>query len=354
MKTIVLTGGGTGGHIIPHLSLLPHLKKHFNKIYYLGTSGLEKEIISPIKDITFFEIPATKLQRDKFFKNFTLPFKLIKSVNKCKKILKQIKPDVIFSKGGFVSVPVCLAGKFLKIPIVSHESDLSLGLSNKIIYKVCTTFCTTFLPTTQNLPKAIYTGAPIRKELFCGLKEIGYNQTQLNNQKPTVMIIGGSTGALMLNKIIYQALPELTKTYNVIHIVGKNKGDKSITHPNYCQIEYCSNIQHLFAITDIVVSRAGSNAICEFLALKKPMLLIPLPLTASRGDQIENANYFKKQNLALVLNQEQLNPKILIEKINYLYKNKTMFIQNYSNPTIKLNGTENILQEILKAIKKLK
>ena len=353
MKTIVLTGGGTGGHIIPHLSLLPLLKKHFNKIYYLGTSGLEKEIISKQPDITFCEISAQKMQRDKFLKNLSLPFCLIKSVCSCKKLLKQIKPDVIFSKGGFVSVPVCLASKLLKIPIVSHESDLSLGLANKIIYKVCTTFCTSFYQTAQNLPKAIYTGSPIRQELFYGSKQKGYNLTGFNNPStPTVMIIGGSTGALNLNKIIYSSLPTLTKKYNVIHIVGKNKANKTLpNYPNYCQIEYCHDIQNLFAITDLVVSRAGSNAICEFLALKKPMLLVPLPLTASRGDQIDNAKYFQKQNLALVLPQEELTEKSLINKLDYLYKNKNMFIENMTSSKIKLNGTQNILQEILKAIK---
>ncbi|MBQ9793111.1 MAG: undecaprenyldiphospho-muramoylpentapeptide beta-N-acetylglucosaminyltransferase [Clostridia bacterium] len=353
MKTIVLTGGGTGGHIIPHLSLLPHLKKHFNKIYYLGTSGLEKEIISKQPDITFYEIPAQKMQRDKILKNLSLPFCLLKSVCICKKILKQIKPDVIFSKGGFVSVPVCLAGKLLKIPIVSHESDLSLGLANKIIYKVCTTFCTTFFQTAKKLNKAVYTGSPIRQELFSGSKQKGYSLTGLTNTKPTVMIIGGSTGALTLNKIIYTSLPTLIKKYNIIHIVGKNKADKTLPIcPNYCQIEYCHNIEHLFAITDFVVSRAGSNAICEFLALKKPMLLIPLPRNASRGDQIDNAKYFQKQNLCLYLPQEELTEETLMQKIDYLHKNKTMFIENMTSTNIKLNGTENILQEILKVVKK--
>lgn len=354
MKTIVLTGGGTGGHIIPHLSLLPLLKNHFDKIYYLGTNGLEKEIISKQPDIIFYEIPATKLQRDKFLKNLSLPFVLLKSVCICKKILKEIKPDVIFSKGGYVSVPVCLAGKMLKIPIVSHESDLSLGLANKIIYKVSTTFCTTFLPTASKLPKAVYTGSPLRKELFCGSKQLGYNQTKFSNfNLPTIMIIGGSTGALALNQIVYKALPDLTKQYNIIHIVGKNKADKTQNkYHNYCQIEYCHDIENLFAITDFVVSRAGSNAICEFLALKKPMLLIPLPKNASRGDQIDNAKYFQKQNLCLYLPQEELTEKTLIEKINYLHKNKNMFIENITSSTIKLNGSENILREILKAIKK--
>lgn len=350
MKTILLTGGGTGGHVIPHLSLLPHLKKHFNKIYYIGTKqGIEKEIISKEKNITYFEISAPKLERDKKLSILSLPFKLLKSVCAAKKILKKAKPDIIFSKGGFVSVPVCIAAKLLKIPVISHESDLTLGLANKIIYKVCTKFLTTFESTSKGLKKAVWTGAPIRQQLFKGSREQARRFLDLNPTKQTVLIMGGSTGAMNLNKIVYNTLPQLTQKYNVVHLVGKNKGDNSQVYKNYTQIEYCSNIEDIFAVTDLIVSRAGSNAIYEFLALKKPMILVPLSNAASRGDQVDNANYFKQKNFASVVMEENLTPKSLLEHINTLnaQKEKYLLQMNLENSHI-LSGTQNILKEILK------
>ena len=249
MKTILLTGGGTGGHVIPHLSLLPHLRKHFDKIYYIGTSsGIEKEIISKEKDIKYFEITAPKLERDKKLSILSLPFKLLKSVCMAKKILKKIKPNIIFSKGGFVSVPVCIAARLLKIPVVSHESDLTLGLANKIIYKVCTKFLTTFESTSKTLKKAVWTGAPIREQLFKGSREQARRFLDLSPSKQTVLIMGGSTGAMNLNKIVYSALPELTSKYNIVHLVGKNKGDNTKIYKNYtlCAIFISKNTLYIY------------------------------------------------------------------------------------------------------------
>lgn len=352
MKTIVLTGGGTGGHIIPHLSLIPLIKKDFKNIVYIGTkNGLEFDIMSKKQGINFKSISAVKLQRDKKLENLLLPFKLVSSICQAKKILKEIKPSIILSKGGFVSVPVCIAGKLLKIPVVSHESDLSIGLANKIIYKTCSSFCTSFEDTSKNLKKAVFTGSPIRPELFLGNKQIAYNKTKVSQNKPTILIIGGSTGALTLNNKIYEALPELLKTYNVIHIVGKNKGDKSKTFKDYCQLEYCQNIQDILAITDIVISRAGSNAIFEFLALKKPMILIPLPKNASRGDQIENALYFENKGFSKTILQENLTKEFLLKAIKEIEKNKNFYISNMSKNLENLNGAKNIYSQILKFAK---
>ena len=353
---IVLTGGGTGGHVIPHLSLLPYLKKHFNKIYYIGSCSFERDIMSKQKDVKYFSITTTKLQRDKFLKNLALPFKLLKSVCQAKKLLKELKPNVVFSKGGFVSVPVCIAAKLLKIPVVTHESDLSLGLSNKIIYKFCTTLCTTFPKTAQGLKKAIYTGSPLRQELFCGSKQTALQQTNLpQNSLPYLLIIGGSTGAESLNKTIFASLPTLTKHYNIMHITGKGKNNPNLNsvYKNYYQCEFCNNIQDLLALSDFIVSRAGSNAICEFLALNKPMLLVPLSNSASRGDQVQNANYFKNNNIAKVLNEENLTPTTLLKNLKELQNNKNLFIQNMKLSPINKNGTENILNIILKNTKKL-
>ncbi len=345
MKNIVLTGGGTGGHVIPHLSLLPYIKKDY-KVFYLGTDGIEKDIMKN-QDVTFVTIDAVKLDRSKKLKNITIPFKLIKSIHNCKKILKEIKPSVIFSKGGYVSIPVVIAAHKLKIPIVSHESDLTFGLANKIIYRYCDCMCTSFKQTADGKNKCVFTGSPIRQELFCGNKQTGYNVTQLKSDKPTIMFVGGSTGAKKLNEIVYQALPTLTKKYNVIHLVGKNKLDKTKNYPNYCQIEYCHNIQDLFAISDCVVSRAGSNAIFELAVLKKPMLLIPLPKGASRGDQIQNAELFAKLGYAHTLSQEGLTYVKLLENIEKLFKDKNNLVFNLNKADFG-NASQKIYQNIVK------
>jgi len=353
MKTILLTGGGTGGHVIPHLSLLPFIKKDFDKIYYIGTpDGIEKDIILNSKeDISYYSIPAVKLKRDNFFKNLALPFKLLTSIQKAKKTLKKLKPDVIFSKGGYVSVPVCIAGKMLKIPVVSHESDLTMGLANKIIYRFCNVFCTSFEKTAQGKDKAVFTGSPVRKQLFNGNKTIGYNLTKVNPNKPTILVMGGSTGAKALNEKLYESLETILKEYNVIHIVGKGKGDKTKIFKDYCQLEYCHNIEDIFAITDIVVSRAGSNAIYEFLSLKKPMILIPLPKGASRGDQIDNAKYFLDKGFCEVILQEDLTKNNLLNAIKKLKQNKNYYLVNMQK-TQSLNGAENIYKQILGCLKK--
>jgi len=351
MKTIILTGGGTGGHVIPHLSIIPELEKAGYKIFYIGSeNGIEKQIISKEKNIEYFSIPTIKFIRKLTLKNLLIPFKLCASISKTKALLKKLKPDIIFSKGGFVSVPVVVAGKKLNIPIISHESDLTMGLANKIIYNYCDKMCTTFEKTTKNKKKCVYTGSPIRKSLFCGSKEKGHLLTGLTQDRPTILFIGGSTGASTLNNIIYKALPILTKTYNIIHIVGQNKGNNDIVFQNYCQIEFIHNIEDIFAISDFIVSRAGSNAIYEFWALKKPMLLIPLPKNQSRGDQIENAEYFKNLKIANAIQQENLNESILIKEIEKLVKNKEKFINNMNKEKFK-NGNEEIVNIIKKYTK---
>lgn len=343
---IVLTGGGTGGHVIPNLSLIPELKKHFDKVYYLGGNGIEKELVQKNPDIKFVEIPTCKTNKSCKLCNITFPFKLLSCVHKIKKILKKIKPDIVFSKGGYVSLPVCIASYLLKIPVVSHESDMTMGKANKVIYKLSSKMCTTFEKTSENLKKAVCTGSPIRENLDKGQKEIGLKMTGLKDDLPFVLVTGGSTGAEKLNEVVFSSLKTLTKKYNIIHLVGKNKG-KKINSPHYFQMEFCSNIEHLFATADVVVSRAGSNAICELLYLKKPMLLIPLPKSkSSRGDQVDNAKYFEEKGLACVLYQEDLSPATLEKNIDQLFAHKTKISNIYSN------GNKNIVNVILNVIKK--
>ena len=351
MKTIVLTGGGTGGHVIPNISLLPHLRKHFDRICYIGGNGIEKELISHQKDVEYFEVPTCKFVRQNIFKNLLLPFRVIKSSLKCKKILKKLSPQLVFSKGGYVAVPVCIGAKLQKISIIGHESDLTLGLANKCIARMSKVFCTTFPTTAKKLKNGVFTGSPIREQLFFGDKQKGLEISSLApSNKPFILVTGGSTGAKDLNEVIFSSLPTLCKKYNIIHLVGKGKLNPNIKHPNYFQAEFCFEIEHLFALADLVVSRSGSGAICELLALKQPMILIPLPKGNSRGDQVENAEYFKSQNFASVIQQKDLTPQSLLLEIEKTLQNSTTIATAMSNQTASTltHGTENIIHQILK------
>ncbi len=345
MRTIVLTGGGTGGHVMPHLALIPKLKSNFDKIIYIGTNAIEKQIITTQTNLEFFEISAPKFDRSKPLLLLTLPIKLSKSILQAKKILKKQKPCVIFSKGGYVSVPVVIAARLLKIPVVGHESDFSLGLANKIIYKFSSKFLTTFQQTAKNLKKAVYTGPPIRQELFFGIPQRAIQQFNLNTNLPTILIVGGSTGAKKINEVIEETGPEICKNYNIIHITGKGKQTK-LNNKNYHQTEFCTNMQDVLSVADIIISRAGSNAIFEFLALNKLTILIPLPKGTSRGDQVQNANYFAKENYALVLPEEKLNKNSLINAIETLKQNSQKYMLAMKNNQI-ANGNDKIIQQIM-------
>ena len=344
MKKIVLTGGGTAGHIYPALAIAESLKNF--EIHYIGSNGMEKEILKKYPNISYHEIPAVKLERKTTFKNLLIPFKLINSIKKTKKILKTISPDIIFSKGGFVAVPVVIAGKKLNIPIISHESDLSFGLANKIILHYCDVMCTTFEKTGKGNKKCCHTGQPIRKEIFNGEK-LNFN---FDNSKPTILVIGGSLGAQFLNEMIYKNLDLLTEKYNIIHITGKNNF-KNISHKNYKSFAYAEHIEDLYKSADFVISRAGSGVINELLALEKPMLLIPLSKKCSRGDQIENAKLFNQLGYCEIIEEENYNTNILMEKLEKIIKNKEK-IQKNMKKTAKNNAVEEIIKLIDKYIKK--
>ena len=349
MKNIVFTGGGTAGHIMPNLAIINQIKGY--KIYYLGSNGMEKEIISKYKNITFIEVPSVKLIRSLNFKNLLLPIKLIKSINVAKKKLKEIHPSLIFSKGGFVSVPVCLAGHSLKIPVLTHESDLSIGLANKVIAKKSKALLCSFKETANAYGKnAIYTGSPIRNEIFNGNKNIVIERHNIKTSKPIILIVGGSLGAKYINNIIEHNIDKLTKNYFLIHIIGKNNKSSTQQNKDYIQLDFVKDIENYLALCDMVISRAGSNSIFELASLKKPSLLIPLPKGNSRGDQIENANLFKKKNLANVIYQENLTFESLLKKIQETLKNKDFYIKNLSREK-NLDGTEKIINLIHKYTK---
>ena len=329
MKRIILTGGGTAGHVTPNIALLPRLKELQYDIHYIGSyNGIEKELIEPF-GIPYHGISSGKLRRYFSLQNFTDPFRVIKGFSEAKKLIKLLEPDVIFSKGGFVSVPVVLAGKKCKVPAIIHESDMTPGLANKLSIPSAAKVCCNFPETVKLLPadKAVLTGSPIRQELLSGSKSKAIEFTGLTSDKPVILIIGGSLGAAAVNQAVRNVLPELLKDFQVIHLCGKNKLDTSLQGvKGYVQYEYIKDeLKDLFVLTDIVISRAGANAICELLALHKPNLLIPLSASASRGDQILNARSFERQGFSMVLEEEELTDESLLSAVHQLYDNRAQY-----------------------------
>ena len=332
MKHIVLTGGGTAGHVTPNIALIPKLKEAGYKISYIGSyDGMERKLIEDL-GIPYYGISSGKLRRYFDPKNLSDPFRVVKGYFEAKKLLKKLKPNVVFSKGGFVSVPVVLAAKACKVPALIHESDMTPGLANKLCIPSAAKVCCNFPETVQYLPqqKAVLTGSPIRKELLQGNKLAGLNLCHFNTEKPVILVVGGSTGAVKVNNAVRGILPELLKDFQVVHLCGKGKTDKSFENKEgYVQFEYISKeMRDLFAMSDIVISRAGANAICELLALKKPNLLIPLSANASRGDQILNANSFKKHGYSAVLMEEDITPETLLAAVRDLYQKRMTYVNN--------------------------
>ena len=331
MKKIILTGGGTAGHVTPNLALVPSLRDAGFEIRYIGSyAGIEKGLIEQAK-IPYYGISSGKLRRYFDLKNFTDPFRVLKGYGEAKKILKEYRPDIVFSKGGFVSVPVVFAASRLHIPVIIHESDMTPGLANKLCFSSAARICCNFPETLKYLPegKSIHTGCPIRDELKNGSRLAGLKLTGLKAEKPVLMIIGGSTGAVAINNAVRAALPKLLETYQVVHLCGKGNLDQSLDKTEgYVQYEYMGEpLKDIFAMADIVISRAGANAICELLALKKPALLIPLGLSASRGDQILNAESYAKKGYSKLLPQEELTPGRLVADVNDLYANRSQYRQ---------------------------
>lgn len=326
MKHIVLTGGGTAGHVTPNIAMIPVLREAGYKISYIGSyDGIEKKLIEEL-DIPYYGISSGKLRRYFDVKNFTDPFRVLKGFHEAKKLMKQLKPDIVFSKGGFVTVPVVIAAKKCKVPAIIHESDMTPGLANKLCIPSAVKVCCNFPETVKNLPqeKAVLTGTPIRKELLSGDKEAGRRFCGFTSDKPVLMVIGGSLGAASVNNHIRSILPELLKEFQVVHLCGNDKTDESLTGTEgYVQYEYIKNeLADLFALSDIVISRAGANAICEISALHKPNLLIPLSANASRGDQILNARSFERQGFSMVLEEEEITDQKLLDSIRSLYSNR--------------------------------
>ncbi len=331
MKKIVLTGGGTAGHVTPNIALLGQLKEAGYEIHYIGSyDGIESKLIGEL-DVPYYGIATGKFRRYFDVKNFTDPFRVIKGYRQAVSLLKKIKPDVVFSKGGFVSVPVVLAAKKCKIPAVIHESDMTPGLANKICIPSAKKVCTNFPETTKYLPegKAVLTGSPIRKELFSGDKARGLEFCGFTKDKPVILIIGGSLGSVKVNEAVREILPELLKSFQVIHLCGKGKIDALLEGTKgYVQYEYIKKeLSDLLDAADLIISRAGANAICEILALRKPNILIPLSAAASRGDQLLNAESFRKQGFSKVIEEEDLGERALLKAVQEVYADRDTYRQ---------------------------
>lgn len=352
MKKIFLTGGGTAGHVTPNIALVPKLKKAGFDIEYIGSyEGIEMQLVKDA-EIQYHGISSGKLRRYFSWQNFTDPFRVIKGFFEASDLIKSKKPDVVFSKGGFVSVPVVMAAHFNKIPTIIHESDITPGLANKIAIHFASKVCHTFPETAKYIgDKALLTGSPIREELLFGHKDVALSICGFNSSKPVLLVTGGSLGAKSINDAVRLALPKLLEKYQVAHLCGKDKYDRSLDGlKGYAQFEYISSeMKDFYAMADVIISRAGSNTICEIVALKKPNILIPLSAKASRGDQILNAASFQKQGFSEVLNDDILSSSLLANTVDKVYNNRSEYIEAMSRSGLS-NGVDKIIELIKESI----
>ena len=349
MKKIVLTGGGTLGHVTPHLSLIPHLLQAGYEIHYIGTEkGMEAEKIRSVPGVTYHAVQSGKLRRYFSWQNFIDPFKVIAGAFQSARLMGKIKPDVVFSKGGFVAVPVVFGAWLHRVPVVCHESDLTPGLANRLCAPFARKIATTFPECAQALgPKAEMTGTPLRPELFRGSRARGLSLLGFDGSKPILLMMGGSSGAQAVNKALREALPRLTGKFDVAHICGKGNLDEALQGMSgYRQLEFLdAELPDALACADLVLSRAGSNALCEFQALCKPMLLVPYPKGASRGDQILNAQSLQKRGLARVLLQEDMTADTLVKALDETWAARDQLTAAlHAAPPA--NGTRRVLEMI--------
>ena len=355
MKRIVLTGGGTAGHVTPHLSLIPRLRQEGYDIHYIGTEkGIEHEMIAKIPDVTYHAVKSGKLRRYFSLQNFTDPFRVVAGAFQSMHLMRKLKPDVLFSKGGFVSVPVVIGAWLCRVPAVCHESDLTPGLANRICARFATKVATTFPECAKALgAKGVHTGTPLRPELFQGSRAAGLAMAGFDGRKPVLLMTGGSLGAQSVNKCLRESLPELLPHMDVLHLCGKGNLDESLAGlKGYCQKEFLSGeMPDALAVADLVLSRAGSNTLSELLALHKPMLLVPYPLSASRGDQIENAKSYQRQGLARVLMQEDMTPRTMTDALLSLLADRDQLLQALKNYPVQ-DGTDAVLRMIDQAEKR--
>lgn len=352
-KTVVLTGGGTGGHVTPNIALLPYLRKKGYKVYYIGSeNGMEKQLIEPL-GIPYYGIDSERLNRYFTLANLTMPFHVVRGLFQARKILKKLRPDAVFSKGGFVSVPVVIAARQCGIPCVCHESDITPGLANKLAAPFAWKVCVNFEEALQYIPKnkGVYTGTPIRDSLLAGSREKGRRLSGLSGDQPVLLVMGGSTGARALNEGVRQALPRLLQEFQVLHLCGKGNLDETLKgQKGYFQIEYANTeMPHFYAAADLALCRAGANSLAELVALGLPNVLVPLPLAASRGDQILNAKSFTEKGYSETLEQEKLTPENVLQAVRKVYLGRERYREAMRRDH-RQSGTERVLEVIEEAM----
>ena len=355
MKRIVLTGGGTAGHVTPNLALIPRLQADGWDVHYIGAANsAEQELISREPGVTFHTISVGKLRRYFDLKNFTDPFRVVKGVGQARGIIRKLAPNVVFSKGGFVSVPVVYGAKMNHVPVVIHESDMTPGLANKLSVPFAEVECCTFPEAVKYAKgKGVYTGTPIRDSIFAGDRERGRRYFGLTGRAPVLMVVGGSSGARAINEAVVAALPRLVETFQVLHVCGK--GNRTLTlegTPNYVQCEYLNEeMADAYACADILISRAGANSLCEIQALRKPALLIPYPREASRGDQLLNAESFRARGFSRVLQQSDMTPDRLVQEAIALYHERGALYDAMTADKAGAGGVDKVLEQIYKYAK---
>lgn len=351
-KKIIFTGGGSAGHVIVNLALIPKFLHEGWDVQYIGSEGgIERQLISDVKQVTYFGISTGKLRRYLDWNNVKDPFRVLKGVLQATRLIKKLKPNVVFSKGGFVSVPVILGAWLNRVPVVIHESDITPGLANKLSIPFATKVCTTFPETKQHLrtKKAEYVGAIVREELKEGNASHGLTRCNFTKDKPILFIVGGSLGSQRINQVIRANLTKLLSDFQIVHICGKGQIDSSLSSEGYKQYEYINEeLPDIMAMSDVVISRAGSNFLFELLALRKPMLLIPLSKKASRGDQILNAQSFKNLGYCEIIFEEELSNETLLQGVNHVFENRLVYIEN-----MKKTEEQDPIRKVIEMIKEV-
>ncbi len=329
MSRIIFTGGGSAGHVTVNIALIPRFQEVRWEIDYIGSAeGIENQLIAALPEVTYHPIAAGKLRRYFDWRNFLDPFRVALGIYQAYKLIRKLRPDVVFSKGGFVSVPVVLGAWLNRVPVILHESDLTPGLANRIAIPFSTGVCTTFPETADMLTqaKSRHTGAVIRDTIRQGNSNIARTMCNFHADKPVLLIMGGSLGARRVNQVVRAVLPQLLANYQIVHLCGQGQVDPAMASAGYAQFEYVQDeMPHLLAMADLVVSRAGSNAIFELLALRKPMLLIPLTKKQSRGDQLLNARSFERAGFAGVLEEERLTEAALLAAVDALFEQRESY-----------------------------
>lgn len=334
MKTIVFAGGGTAGHVMPNIALIEQLKADYNCVY-VGGDGMEKTICEE-RNIPFYSIETVKFRRDKMLSNIKVPFKLRACVKAAKRVLEQINPSLVFSKGGYAALPVVLASK---VPVLCHESDFSPGLATKMSKRKAQKVLCAFAPCAVKFKNGLYVGTPLNQSLYRGAKDASHYG--LSGSKPIIAVVGGSSGAAAVNQAVIDLLPTLLEKYEVIHMTGKNKAGAS-ARSGYCAVEFERDMARLYATADVIITRAGANALAECIALKKPTIAIPLE-KASRGDQVQNAEYYSGCGAICVVRESELKSNLL-PAIEGVFNNRIKYINAMSG--IDVDGTNKIVSLI--------